>query len=223
MKRNLLLLLLLAACSKKAAPAGDDCQRFVDKSRAVLEGMLKSAGKGSAADLDKLVTECRAHAGKPGNKDDAMMKCVLDAKDDPAVAACWAASLTDYQEKGKATEAKLRLNRLGKNAKVAFITNAEFPKGQAGPSPAQACCSFPDHKCPVTTDWAQNPVWAALDFSVDEPALFQYSYESDGKTATATAIGDLDCDGTSITYKLELSAVEGNPKMELIEPAPNAD
>lgn len=213
-----LAVLGLVACSKKA---GDDCQRFVDKSKPILEKMMKEAGKSvSDKDLAAFVDKCRK---EPERKKDPIMACVLDAKDDAAVAACYGSALGDYAKASKGTEGPLQLNKLGKNAKVAYATNAQFPVGKAGPTPATSCCAGPGGKCPITADWAASPIWSALDFQLDEPNLFQYMYESDGKTGTATAIGDLDCDGTMITYKLELSAADGNATMNIVAPPPNSD
>jgi type II secretory pathway pseudopilin PulG len=129
----------------------------------------------------------------------------------------------DYTKKSKVSEAALQLNRLGKNAKVAFITTAEFPKGTAALTPAASCCGGPKNHCVSTpADWA-TPVWQALDFQLEQPSLFQYSYASDGATFTATAVGDLDCDGTMITYTLNGTADQGNPHLTLTEPPPNSD
>jgi hypothetical protein len=74
-------------------------------------------------------------------------------------------------------------------------------------------------------DWVQNPVWHALDFEIDEPSLFRYSYESDGKTFTAKAVGDLDCDGIEITYELngKIDPATRNPVITLTEPPVGAD
>jgi hypothetical protein len=66
-------------------------------------------------------------------------------------------------------------------------------------------------------------VWVALDFQIDHPNLFQYNYRSDGTTFHAEAIGDLDCDGTFVTYTLDGSAPNGNPQILLTEPPPNSD
>jgi hypothetical protein len=73
--------------------------------------------------------------------------------------------------------------------------------------------------------YVADPVWKALDFEIDQPTLFQYSYEAspDGQSFVARAIGDLDCDTTFITYELRGSAVNGSPRYELSEPPPNAD
>ena len=70
-----------------------------------------------------------------------------------------------------------------------------------------------------------DPVWRALDFQIDEPTLFQYSYRgsADGQSFEAKAVGDLDCDGVFITYELAGTISGGNPTFTLTEPALNAD
>lgn len=128
-----------------------------------------------------------------------------------------------YKERSQRTEAAVQLNKLGKNLKATFVANDQFPVGKTGPKPAVDCCKGQNAKCPVETDWAKDPVWASLDFTIDDPNRFRYSYQSDGKSATATAIGDLDCDGDFITYKLEVVSQGGNPVATITEPDPNAD
>ncbi|MBA3461735.1 MAG: hypothetical protein H0T46_17355 [Deltaproteobacteria bacterium] len=129
----------------------------------------------------------------------------------------------DYMKKSKKSEAALQLNKLAKHAKVYYVENATFPTGEAPTTPVQKCCEQPGGKCaPGGAAWL-NEAWTKLDFQIDEPTLFQYSYKSDGKTLDAEAIGDLDCDGTSITYKLHLEADQGNPTAAITEPAPNTD
>lgn len=212
--------LFALGCSAKHQ---DDCQRFVDRSRPVLEKMGQSTGKElSSAQLDELVDKCRK--AKPGNADEVLQKCVLAASDDAAVTTCWQTALGGYLSKSKQIEAKLQLNRLGKRIKVAYDIDEKFPAGKAGPTPADACCNGPDHKCAVTDAWAKDPIWSKLEFQVDEPHLFRYSYESDGKTATAKAIGDLDCDGIAITYTLSATVgADGLPSVMITEPPPNTD
>jgi len=41
--------------------------------------------------------------------------------------------------------------------------------------------------------------------------------------ADAEAICDLDCDGTTITYTLQMSSDAGNPTATITEPPPNTD
>ncbi|MGE3454420.1 MAG: hypothetical protein AB7O24_04840 [Kofleriaceae bacterium] len=130
----------------------------------------------------------------------------------------------DYMKKSKKTEAALQLNKLAKNAKVVFSTDGAYPQGTTGLTPAKPCCGSALGKCGVTDEWTKSEIWKALDFQIDEPNLYQYSYESTGPTqATAMAVADLDCDGVAITYRLELSAPNGNPMAIITEPPPNTD
>jgi hypothetical protein len=128
----------------------------------------------------------------------------------------------DYNKKARRPEALLQLNKLSKNAKVAFITNAAFPKGKVGPTPAKSCCESGGKCMSDPKDWS-DPVWQSLDFMIDEPHLFRYSYESDGKTFVAKATGDLDCDGVEVEYRMEGKVDAGNPVIDIVEPPPNAD
>jgi len=131
-------------------------------------------------------------------------------------------SFTDYMKKSKVSEASLYLNRLGKAAKRYYGENSEFPKGSAPLTPAKDCCGQgSDNKCRTTAaDW--QGVWQQLEFSIDEPTNYRFSYESDGKTFVAKAVGDLDCDGTPGTYELD-GAIDasGNPTVNLIKPPPD--
>src|SRR6185312_7529779 len=108
----------------------------------------------------------------------------------------------DYMKKSKKTEASLQLNKIAKNDKVYFITNAGFvaANGAAKPSTTPVSCKYTT----VDSTWAADSGWAALDFQIDEPNLFKYSYTGGASSANANAVGDLDCDGTTITYGLFL-------------------
>lgn len=201
--RRVLLLALLVACSKK--PAGDKCQRVIEKSMKVLNEIsaLRGAKLGEPEKL-KLIEQCRqaAKAGKP----DPQTDCVLAAKDDKEVRACYIKGYEQYLERSKEIEAKVQLSKIAKSAKVAFVANSEFPKGKVGPTPTTPCCSEQIKQCiPTDTMWS-DPVWQSLEFLVDGPFNYQYSYESDGKTFTATATGDAGCQGkpttTTITGKI---------------------
>lgn len=205
---------------------GDDCERFFDKTKPIFEKAAKERGKSiTDADKAKFVEQCRAAKKEGKTGDDAMMKCVLAANGEAAVAECMQGPFGDYMKKSKKTEAQLQLNKIGKSAKVAAMENALFPVGKSNPT-SGSCCDGPDHKCAAipSAAWAADPVWSKLDFQIDEPTLFQYSYEStDGKSFVARAIGDLDCDTTMITYELRGELRDGNPSITLIEPPPNSD
>ncbi len=139
------------------------------------------------------------------------------------LAAVAVPAFMDYMKKSKKTEAALQLNKLAKNLEVAYMTNNEFPKGTVPLTPATSCCDGPNHKCFDGAVW-KNPIWQALDFQIDDPHLFRYGYESNGKTFMVKAVGDLDCDGNEIAYVLTgVVDAQGNVSTTIVEPAPNTD
>lgn len=143
-----------------------------------------------------------------------------------AIAATTAAgckqAVDDYRNKSKATEATLELNLIGKLAKVKLGDLGALPTGTGAllPPGDKHCCAPADHKCAAApAAFAADPGWAALEFSIDEPTHYQYSFASDGKELHAYAIGDLDCDGEAATYTLSMSVgSDGNPHTLMIEP-----
>jgi len=130
----------------------------------------------------------------------------------------------DYMKKSKKTEASLQLNKIAKNSKVYYNTNAEFVQQDGAAMPSEFAAGTICKMDPRDDLWADDSGWALLDFQVDEPNLFQYEYKKSSLTdATATATGDLDCDGTPIIYTLTLAAPSGNASAVITEPAPNSD
>ena len=194
---------------------GDDCEKVADKTMPIVAEMAKSFGKEvKPEDRAKMVEKCRT-ALKDGHRDPAM-DCILAAADEAAVRACITKGMGDYQAKSKASEGKVMLKMLEKRLKMAAVEKAALPTGKVGPTPATPCCKQPDQKCPPTpADWA-DPTWQALEFQIDEPMRFQYSYESDGKIVTATATGDLACDGHATTLTLKRTLDNGQPVFEPI-------
>jgi hypothetical protein len=215
--KRILLVCVLFGCSK-----GDDCQKLVDKMMPIMKEMAGKDGKDIDKGKDKFLEQCRKDDKM---KNDPMMKCVLDASGDDAVKACLSKSLGDYEKKAKSSEAPLMLNTIAKKAKIAAAEKSAFPTGTAkelpaAPGPGPGCCGTADGKCAVSADWANDPVWKALDFSIDQPTMYRYKYESaDGKSFTATATGDTDCDGDAavFTVKGTLDA-SGNATTELMVP-----
>ncbi len=134
--------------------------------------------------------------------------------------------LIEYIKKSKKTEAALQLDAIGTNNKAYYNEHAQWVIGTAKQLPTKGktgCCSGggvePNHCKADSASWALDPTWKALDFHIDEDNLFYYDYSStDGKTFTATATGDLDCDGTEIVYTKTGTAVDGNPAVHLDEP-----
>lgn len=135
-----------------------------------------------------------------------------------AMAAC--DSKANDGRRGLRSEAELNLMAINKAADSMFAENSVYPIGTVGPTPGQSCCSFPGKKCPVVaSDWNGVPAWDALGFEMTHAFYYQYAYTSDGKTYRATAVGDLDCDGTTVTYTLDGEAASGSPTSTLTKPA----
>jgi hypothetical protein len=120
----------------------------------------------------------------------------------------------------KKSEEALQLSRIGKHAKTHFIEKQAFPVGRSQTMPPWSCCPG---RCGVVPRqaWAADPIWGALDFSIDRASQVRYTYESvDGQTFRVTAVRDAKCNGVLSTYVLEGSHSNGNPSVTLIEPVP---
>jgi hypothetical protein len=136
----------------------------------------------------------------------------------------------------KIKEVEPHLEAIAKKAKAEFADTGKFPVGTSKLLPennadgqvAGGCCGAKstgvsiDNKCPVSKEWASDPVWKALGFSIDEQSNYRYKYESaDGNSFVATAAGDLDCDQQDAVYTLKGTVVNGKPTVELVQPPPN--
>lgn len=210
---GLVVLVAVAACGGK----GDDCERF----------WTKTAPKMAKMDPKKMPRNAKEQFLKlcrDGDKmkKDPVFKCVLDASGDTAVDDCMAKAFGDYAKSAKRSEAQLNLNKLSKNVKVHHTVEGSFPIGKVGPTPAESCCKAEGGKC-TTTEWATNEMWQKLEFSVDEPHQYRYAYESDGKTVTALAIGDLDCDEEAATWTLQMSVGADGVATSEIKPPPSGE
>ncbi|HET9620188.1 MAG TPA: prepilin-type N-terminal cleavage/methylation domain-containing protein [Kofleriaceae bacterium] len=136
----------------------------------------------------------------------------------------------DYMKRSKKTEASLQLNKIGKNAKRAYAETSAYVTGTAATLPTRpggpgGCCGGPNNHCAADpVSFANDVTWKQLDFQIDEPSLFYYSYNGvSGTEFHAKATGDLDCDGIEISYLLDGTAANGNPAVNLTEPPPNSD
>jgi len=130
-------------------------------------------------------------------------------------------SSTKYMKKSKRSEAEFHLNAIEKASKVLVVETAGFVVGSAPLTPDEGCCrtgSPQMGKCPAEPG-AWTGVWEELGFSIDESHLFQYSYDGTTDHFVARAVGDLDCDSTMITYTLEGTMTDGNPRFELTKPS----
>jgi type IV pilus assembly protein PilA len=119
-----------------------------------------------------------------------------------------------YIRRSKTTEAAMNVRKLFDSSvsyfeaehatQAGLIVAKQFPASQPN-NPAAGCCGNPGGKCaPVVGTWA-NVTWQSLNFSVDDPFYYRYSYDSAGvdkaSQFTARAQGDLNCDAVFSTYE----------------------
>lgn len=125
----------------------------------------------------------------------------------------------DTMKVARKPEAVTELERIAENAATAHAAKGSFPKGTVGPSPAKTCCGTDNNRClPDAATWSV-PLWKTLGFAMTEPHLFRYAYASDGKTFTATARSDLDCNGDEAVWTMTGTIEAGKPVTNLVPPA----
>ncbi len=99
-----------------------------------------------------------------------------------------------------------------------------------GPNGEHPCCSSTydtdgDHRCDSNPDHWTTPTWSALNFGIYDQHYYVYEYDSNGELSdakmTATAYGDLDCDGVWSTFqKLSFGDPEASRAECAIQAAP---
>lgn len=121
-----------------------------------------------------------------------------------SIATCPAAHRS-CTAKARAREADEIVTYLGDRVGAALLATGKVPADAAGPTPAASCCDQ-GGTCPAdATQWS-TPGWKALAFSIDAEHRFSYTYvpHASGRSAVIRATGDVDCDGTSSLYELEV-------------------
>lgn len=128
-----------------------------------------------------------------------------------------------YIRRSKTTEATMNVRKMF-DSSVTYFTDEhskrdgtalprQFPVTE-GPTPGnpseKMCANGSSQKyTPVASDniWA-TPTWNALNFAIDDPFYFAYTYESTGDTTTgpgsqftARAEADLDCNNTTSLFE----------------------
>jgi type IV pilus assembly protein PilA len=120
-----------------------------------------------------------------------------------------------YIRRSKTVEATMNVRKLFDSSVAYFeaehatqagaIIAKQFPTTKAATPGVNACCGQAGDKCPPVAGQFDDPTWAALNFSVDDPFYFWYDYTSGGTDTTsqftAGAYGNLDCDSTYSTYQ----------------------
>ena len=90
----------------------------------------------------------------------------------------------------------------------------QFPGLQSATPVEGTCCSTDglggpddnaDDRCDSNPDLWTTPVWSDLKFQISDEHYFVYAFDSDGAldsaVFTASAYGDLDCDGVQSTFQ----------------------
>src|SRR5437762_6029348 len=130
-----------------------------------------------------------------------------------------------YIRRSKTTEATMNIRKLFDSsvsyfeeehaARTGTILAKQFPN-PTGPTPTSTCCGQAGDKCPPNPlNWSGNASWNALNFSVDDPHYYIYTYASTGtgnaSQFTARANGDLNCNGTQSTFeRIGTVDIQGN-------------
>ena len=128
-----------------------------------------------------------------------------------------------YMRRAKTTEAIDEIDKIYKGAALYYTTphvtkaglklECQFPANQAVTPVEANCCSTSgsaadangDDRCDSDPDVWSEDTWSALNFQINDEHYFVYSFDASGTltaaTFTATANGDLDCDGTFSTFQ----------------------
>lgn len=112
-----------------------------------------------------------------------------------------------YMKRAKQGEAQLSLAAIETANTREFHETGGFVVGVVGATPAVDCCTQNvrgQRRCAaLNSDWT-NATWNALDFEMNQAFLYQYSYTGTAApdAYTAVATGNLDCDGTSMSWNL---------------------
>jgi|GEM_PF-3058768 len=117
-----------------------------------------------------------------------------------------------YVKKSRTSEAREFVKKIYDGARTYYMDRGgtrgmqqlppQFPGPSMPPTPPLGTCCKSGGKCAPSAALWTNPVWVALQFSVDDPHYYSYSYTVKGNTFTARANGDLDCDGVYSTFEM---------------------
>ena len=144
-----------------------------------------------------------------------------------AVAASVAWGVPALLRRHHATQAVHELGRILRAASVYYVKPrvgadsarmpCQFPPGRIRTTLAATCCDARVNdgsgSCdPARIEW-NRALWNAMRFQVRDPQPFVFEYEASGAFGaarmTATAYGDLDCDGEMSTFRFRL---RGDPR-----------
>lgn len=156
------------------------------------------------------------------------------------LAALAISSMHKFMAAAKTAEAKNSLGVIARGVAQSYEAEDLTPGAAATNGPAKRLC--PSATSPVPTDlslvsgrkyqsrpdeWERDKEakagFSCAGFSMTSPQYYQYDYQAQATTFTATALGDLDGNGTFSEFKLGATVVDGvvriNPNIEETRPS----
>jgi hypothetical protein len=120
-----------------------------------------------------------------------------------------------YMERPPSSDGKVALKRIAVGVKTFYNSNLAYPVANVGPVPATPCCAQPGKICAPDPSLWTTKLWNDLDFAVNVPSHFQFTYAGTATEFTATAVGDQKCDGHVETITAHGTSLNGMPTSEL--------
>jgi type IV pilus assembly protein PilA len=139
----------------------------------------------------------------------------------PILAVLGVYGVRKYIANAKTAEARMALATIAKDAATTYEPKAGFC-ASAHPVPRSAPMVQGKKYQSAPADWgtpADKTIragFACLEFSLDQPQYYQYTYTAPAPlhdAFTATAHGDLDGNGTRSTFEIEGAANAGTPSI----------
>jgi prepilin-type N-terminal cleavage/methylation domain-containing protein len=129
----------------------------------------------------------------------------------------------DYMKQSKRTEAPLQLKNISMKV-MNYVTPQPFYPPSSTNNFAGAdggACGMTTGAFPImdATTWFTDPAWGKMEFHIDEPTYFTYHFtKTSAMAAYATAVGDLNCDGVTFSYSLDLKTVGNSLQNQIVAP-----
>jgi hypothetical protein len=168
------------------------------------------------------LSECKKSNGRVTGEGLAMAGIIVSILSTVVVIVTWIALTRFVDRVGDEiersfdrTDARFALERLARDAKQYHYEHGRFPIGRAALTPAVACCEQRGGKC--QNDFT-DPAWQEVGFEMYGTSRFQLAYTSTASSFEAIAVGDLDCDGDQITYRLTVEDWRGELRSRIDEP-----
>lgn len=139
--------------------------------------------------------------------------------------------------RSKSSEATINLRRIFDGAITSYQEEtvdregrgaaSEFPDSVPATPGENACCQNEGNRCPANPGAFVQPTWQVLQFSVDDPHFYWYTFVSEGVGVaaqfTARASGNLNCDDRYSTFERIgfvdlLGGVTGGSGVHVIDP-----